>query len=180
MPIKPKTSLLNNWGRVKPRLQRLPKSKPLPAGVEVARDDESGTRIAYNPPASTMDPYVTPLPFIPIRLRPATTTTTDAGVQTRETALPPALNPRQQRTMLTSDQIASIKRRRDEGESKNALAREFGCSTLFISLVAPAAKGAKEAMLRAQEEVRQGWGERKRLVRAAQKTQRESWGYGAA
>ena len=183
MPVKPKDSLLNNWGRVKPRLQRLPKAKPLPLGTEIARDDATGTRIAYNPPASAMDPYVTPLAFIPLRLRAAmghpTSTAAASSTQTEDlSSLPPALNPRRERPMLTEDQIESIRRRRAEGESKNQLAREYGCSTLFVSLVAPAPKGAKEAMLRAHEEIRQGWGEKKRLVRAAQKTQRDSWGYG--
>lgn len=178
MPIKPKDSLLNGWGRVKPRLQRLPKAKPLPSGIEIVRDDATGTRIAYNPPASAMDPYVTPNAFLPFDLRPKTMASR-ASTAAAMAQLPPALNPRTERPMLTEDQIDDIRRRRAEGASKNELAREYGCSTLFVSLVAPAPRGAKTEMERTHEEARAKWGERKRLVRAAQATQRASWGYGA-
>ncbi|BFZ54404.1 hypothetical protein PYCC9005_001439 [Savitreella phatthalungensis] len=152
--------------------------RPLPEGIELAKDEATQTRIAYNPPASLMDPLVTPPPFIPLHMRSDLFT----GADTRYTLpadapLPPALNPKIERPVLSAGQIEELRAARESGASINALARKYGCSTLFVSLVAPAAKGAREERDAKHATDRRKWSDKKRALRTVQAELRDNWGY---
>ncbi|ORY83882.1 mitochondrial ribosomal protein subunit L20-domain-containing protein [Protomyces lactucae-debilis] len=175
MPIKPKDSRMVGFSRVKARPQRLPKLKPIPVGQELASDEASGTRIYYNPPASSPNALITPTVFLPKELRHLAKT----PVAISQGTLPPRLTPVKPQARLSPEQIEEVRTRRSEGAGINALAREFGVSTLFISLVAPLKKEARAAAAKQEEAIKATWSERKRMYREIRQTRRSDWGYTA-
>lgn len=175
MPIKPKDSRLVGFNRVKPRPQRLPKMKPIPEGHMLAADEASGTRIFFNPPASSPNALVTPSVFLPKQLRHLA----KPPVPVTRGKLPPRLSPARPNVVLSSEQIQEIRTRRSEGEGLNSLAKEYGVSTLFVSLVAPLQKEARAVATKQHEAVKETWSERKRMYRDIRQSRRNEWGYTA-
>lgn len=96
-----------------------------------------------------------------------------------ETALPPALHaPQSKRNLLSSEQIAQIQQLRNADpltNTKSKLAKKFGCSPLFISLVAPLAKEARQSKQMQHEMQKHSWGLNKRAGRAAREERRLLW-----
>lgn len=95
--------------------------------------------------------------------------------------LPPALRPKSRRAEsqpITPEQIATIQRLRKEDPitySKSKLAKEFNCSPLFVSIVAPLEKGVKQVKRQQDELKRQSWGLNKRVARAEREERRLLW-----
>ncbi len=59
--------------------------------------------------------------------------------------------------------------------TKSKLAKEFGCSPLFISIVAPLPKEVKAAKKQQDELKKQSWGLNKRVARAEREERRLLW-----
>ncbi|SPO21682.1 related to sulfide:quinone oxidoreductase, mitochondrial precursor [Ustilago trichophora] len=98
-------------------------------------------------------------------------------------SLPPALRPRSRRSgnasdAITPDQIATIQRLRKEDPityTKTKLAKQFNCSPLFVSIVAPLPKAVKQVKKQQDELKKQSWGLNKRVARAEREERRLLW-----
>lgn len=98
-------------------------------------------------------------------------------------SLPPALRPRsrsasQPTEAITADQIATIQRLRREDPityTKSKLAKQFNCSPLFISIVAPLPKAVKQVKKQQDDLKKQCWGLNKRVARAEREERRLLW-----
>ncbi|KAJ9477533.1 54S ribosomal protein L20, mitochondrial [Pseudozyma hubeiensis] len=101
-------------------------------------------------------------------------------------ALPPALRPRSRlsaqrdsiETAITPDQIAEIQRLRRQDPityTKTKLAKQFNCSPLFISIVAPLPKAVKQVKKQQDDLKKQSWGLNKRVARAEREERRLLW-----
>lgn len=51
----------------------------------------------------------------------------------------------------------------------------FGCSQLFVGMVAPKPKEEVKEIYKKVEEVKEGWGDKKKYFRAARQKRREEW-----
>lgn len=173
MPIKPKDSRLVGFNRVKPRLQRLPKTPPIPRGTTLAKDTSNGTELSYNPPASSPNPLVTPTPFLPKHLRELTHEVTNARY-----AIPPPLTKPREGTFLNPTQIDEIKELRASGQSAHSIARKFSTTSLFVSLVAPLSKTSRQEKLTSVNAHKASWSERKQAFAQVRQLKRASWGMG--
>lgn len=171
MPIKPKDSRLIGWGRVKPRPQRLPKRSPIPEGLQIAEDSATGSRLSYNPPASSPNPLITPMPFLPAHLRNTARPPVPDSHKIPPTPDQPA------RTMLNPQQIQEIKDLRMAGTSRKAIADQYSTTPFFVSLVAPLDRAEKSAALAAQQEATARWSQRKQVYRDIRYAKRASWGF---
>ncbi|KAN0059976.1 hypothetical protein ACQY0O_007949 [Thecaphora frezii] len=79
-----------------------------------------------------------------------TTSASAASSAVKESQLPPLLKQPTPKKMLTSAQIARVQQLRQLDPNRNTagkLAKKFGCSPLFIQIVAPAPKLVKEGRL---------------------------------
>ncbi len=93
--------------------------------------------------------------------------------------LPPPLNPIKEKSYnLTQEQIKEIQQLREKDPikwSRKKLAEKFGCSQLYIGIIAPV---SKERRIELQEEIneeieRMGW--KKRFIRNERTRRRELW-----
>lgn len=97
--------------------------------------------------------------------------------------LPPALRPRTravaaQPQIISPEQIATIQRLRKEDPiryTKTALAKQFNCSPLFVSIVAPLPKAVRQVKKQQEELKKQSWGLNKRVARAEREERRLLW-----
>jgi len=97
--------------------------------------------------------------------------------------LPPKLAPRHRQARgasntLTSEQIQEVQRLRSEDPFANTagkLAKQFGCSPTFVSMVAPAPKEVRQAREAEQQLRRATWGLNKRVSRAERRERRSLW-----
>jgi len=109
------------------------------------------------------------------------TSTSEAGLAKQTTPLPPSLKPiKQQKYHLTADDIAEIRRLRQEDPrtwTRVKLAEKFNCSQFFVSLCAqaPEVKVERDADL---EAVKSKWGRQKREAREERQRRKELWGRG--
>ncbi|SJX61277.1 related to sulfide:quinone oxidoreductase, mitochondrial precursor [Sporisorium reilianum f. sp. reilianum] len=151
---------------------------PLDASPDATRHTlPSGETFIVRPPPSTTPARSTiyqPQPLL--NAQPAS----DASV------LPPALRPRsrfaQQHpnidTAITLDQIAAIQRLRRQDPvtyTKTTLAKQFNCSPLFVSIVAPLPKAVREVKKQHDELKKASWGLNKRVARAEREERRLLW-----
>lgn len=100
-------------------------------------------------------------------------------------SLPPALRPSTYRAsqadrnaVITPEQIAKIQRLRKEDPIKNTktrLAKQFNCSPLFISIVAPLPKAVRQVKEQQDNLKKQSWGLNKRVARAEREERRLLW-----
>ncbi|TKY84927.1 hypothetical protein EX895_006007 [Sporisorium graminicola] len=101
-------------------------------------------------------------------------------------SLPPALRPRSRfaathpdvDTAITPDQIASIQRLRAQDPityTKTKLAKQFNCSPLFVSIVAPLPKEVRKVKKQQDELKKSSWGLNKRVARAEREERRLLW-----
>ena len=97
--------------------------------------------------------------------------------------LPPALakHHRQARAatnQVTDDQIAQMQVLRNQDPYTNTaghLAKEFGCSPTFVSIVAPAPKSVRQAREAESDLKKATWGMNKRISRAQRAERRALW-----
>lgn len=97
-------------------------------------------------------------------------------------SLPPTLHAETQRPWLSAEAIAEIRRLRKEDPAKwtrNALARKFNCTSLFVMKIAAADRKARREALekrdKEHEAARSKWGEKKAFFKEAAKKRREFW-----
>lgn len=95
--------------------------------------------------------------------------------------LPPPLRPTRPpaaRTDLSAEEIAELRALRAEDPiqyTAGALAKRFGCSPAFVSIVAPLSKELRERGAKDQKGVAHAWGLNKRVAREGRKARRELW-----
>jgi hypothetical protein len=128
----------------------------------------------HNPPSSVPTPYsLTTAPASPLLSKPSAAPASDN--------LPPALRPSQkagEQTRLTQAQMNELRELRlsdPKTYSCQVLARKYGCSPVFVSMVAPLPAEQRVEIERERESAKAQWGERKTLIRAARKRRREFW-----
>ncbi|KAH7340910.1 mitochondrial ribosomal protein subunit L20-domain-containing protein [Rhizoctonia solani] len=129
----------------------------------------------HNPPPSIPTPHsLTTAPISPLLSKPNSSSGTGY--------LPPELHPKPEieRPRLTQDQIEEIRRLRlsdPKNNSCQALAKQFNCTPIFVSMVAPLPKQKREELEKEQREAqkREQWGERKTLIREIRKKRRQFW-----
>ncbi|EPQ29618.1 uncharacterized protein PFL1_02837 [Pseudozyma flocculosa PF-1] len=137
------------------------------------------TFIVRPPPTSGTVASTTLIPQ-PLLSAPTPTPAAEAADRDALAALPPALkrNTRKGAKMLTSEQIAEVQQLRQLDPINNTagrLAKRFGCTPLFIQIVAPAPKVVKEGRL-ADAKLRElTWGANKRLAKAERDERRKLW-----
>jgi hypothetical protein len=127
----------------------------------------------HNPPSSVPTPHS-------LTTAPASPLLSKRSSHTSEPLLPPAL--RQEKPAngpkLNQAQIEEIKQLRYKDPKKNScqvLARQYGCSAIFVSMVAPLGKDQRQELEKEQNVLRGQWGERKQLIREIRKKRREFW-----
>ena len=129
--------------------------------------------VVFNPPPTAPTPYQTPPLFLPSD-DSRRTTLAEAYEYSNPYAsgsrpLPPLVDePRQKTYNCTAEQIAEIRKLRSSNPfqwTRKKLAEKFGCTEFFISLACPAPQEKLDAEKRKQEEVKSGWGRRKRAAR---------------
>ncbi|GAC72575.1 sulfide:quinone oxidoreductase [Moesziomyces antarcticus T-34] len=149
---------------------------PLDASPDAVRHTlPSGETFIVRPPPTASTPRSTiyqPQPLL----------SAEPLAEGAEASLPPALRPRSRKAAsdeaITPQQIAMIQRLRAEDpilNTKSKLAKEFGCSPLFISIVAPLPKEVKAAKKQQDELKKQSWGLNKRVARAEREERRLLW-----
>ena len=60
--------------------------------------------------------------------------------------------------------------------TREKLARQFNCSSLFIGIVCEAIQERKEQQVKVLEDIKSRWGRRRRAAREERAKRRESWG----
>lgn len=155
-----------------------------------ANTTDTSDHIIYNPPSSAPNVYHTPLKFLPktdprrrmhILIEAQSSASTDEAGSPKRTSLPPPLKPvRQQKYHLTADDIAEIRRLRQEDPrtwTRVKLAEKFNCSQFFVSLCAqaPEIKAERDVEL---EAVKSSWGRQKREAREDRQRRKQLWGRG--
>jgi len=103
-------------------------------------------------------------------------------VSSSSSFLPPPLKPRTRkvsrtiRNDLSSEEISKLQAFRETGASVNETAREFNCSSAFVSIVAPDQSGkAGELEKLRQAEEKSTWGWNKRVSRELRGARKEQW-----
>ena len=79
---------------------------------------------------------------------------------------------------MTDDQISQMQVLRNQDPYTNTaghLAKEFGCSPTFVSIVAPAPKSVRQAREAESELKKATWGMNKRISRAQRAERRPLW-----
>ncbi|KAF4541135.1 60s ribosomal protein [Lasiodiplodia theobromae] len=102
-----------------------------------------------------------------------------ATTVTKATSLPPPVRtPYTKKYHLTAADIEQIRALRKEDPAhwtRERLAHKFECSQFFVGLVAPAPDHAARKAAEI-EEVKKGWGRKKREAREDRRRRKESWG----
>ena len=146
--------------------------------------------IIHNPPSSAPTPLITPTLFLPKddprrELFAATATTTAAGAPAQEPGteakdLPPPLRePREKTYHLTPQDCRRMRALRDNNPVKwhrDALAKEFNCSTLFVGMVCQASDQRLQLMALRANKVKSRWGSKRTLAREERVKRRAGWG----
>ncbi|KAI8379436.1 mitochondrial ribosomal protein subunit L20-domain-containing protein [Radiomyces spectabilis] len=89
---------------------------------------------------------------------------------------PPLRAPYEKQRHLTEDQIAEMRRLRNQDPAKwtrKALAKKFNCSDLFVSIVAPTTKRSTNAAAVVDTSSEQGY--RRQLIAKNRQRRRELW-----
>lgn len=127
----------------------------------------------HNPPSSVPTPHsLTTAPASPLLSKRAPNADTSS--------LPPEIRPKAKSAgpKLTQPQIEEMRKLRLQDPKTNScqvLARKYGCSPVFVSMVAPLPAEQRKEVEKELNEQREEWGERKRLVREIRKKRREFW-----
>jgi hypothetical protein len=138
----------------------------------------------HRPPPTASSPFsFTTAPASPL-LRPApprTTTDHDPPV----VPLPPLIRPSAGKTppaRASDEVVAEIRRLRLSNPSeysRKRLAQMFGCTPGFVGAIASVGQAARRGLVEKRDaehaKMREGWGERKALVRSMRLKRREYW-----
>ena len=131
----------------------------------------------HRPPPSASTPFsYTVNPSSPLLLG-------ESPPRATGSALPPPLAPpKLERPRLSDDKIREIQRLRAQDPkryTRTMLAEMFGCSSAFVSYVAPLAHSEQKAALsrreRVHEKARAQWGEKTALLHEIRKKRKEFW-----
>jgi len=166
----------SSFRRMKQRLRVKPDAS-FTASPKSAQQDH----IIFNPPSSSPSIYHTPLKFIPPEDKRRDLPSAIRTV-TPMPRLPPAVRESYQKQYaLTSEDIAEIRRLRmmdPELWTRDKLAKQFNCSSLFIGIVCEESRERKQQQVKALEDIKSRWGLRRRAAREDRMRRRESWGRG--
>lgn len=133
----------------------------------------------HRPPPTAPTPFsLTTAPASPL-LRPR------PSLGCRDIPLPPFLRPSAERpepgrvSEETIREIRLLRHSKPRVYSRGRLAKMFGCTETFVARVAALRKPERKALVKEREarheRVREGWGERKGMVRAVRAKRREYW-----
>jgi hypothetical protein len=127
----------------------------------------------HNPPSAVPTPYS-------LTTAPASPLLSKRSPETSEPLLPPALRQAKpaQGPKLNQAQIEEIKQLRYKDPKTNScqvLARQYGCSPIFVSMIAPLGKEQRQELDKERNASQESWGERKQLIRAIRRKRREFW-----
>ena len=150
--------------------------------------------IVYNPPSSAPTPLITPTLFLPkddprreLFATSTTTSTTAAAAtaaalkpDTEAKELPPPLREPYEKTYhLTLQDCKRMRALRNSSPAKwhrNALAKEFNCSTLFVGMVCQASDDRLKLMALRADRAKSRWGTKRALAREERAKRRAGWG----
>jgi hypothetical protein len=137
--------------------------------------------IIFNPPSSSPSVYHTPLKFmLPEDKRRDLLSAIRTDCPTPQLS-PAVREPYQKQYTLTSEDIAEVRRLRTSDPelwTRNKLAKQFNCSSLFIGIVCEASQERKQQQVKVLEDIKSRWGQRRRTAREDRTRRRESWGRG--
>ncbi|KAF8610036.1 hypothetical protein BDV93DRAFT_539951 [Ceratobasidium sp. AG-I] len=129
----------------------------------------------HNPPSSVPTPHsLTTAPASPLLSKRTANTNIDTSL------LPPEIRPKATSAgpKLTQPQIEEMRKLRLQDPKTNScqvLARKYGCSPVFVSMVAPLPADQRKELEKDQNAIRGQWGDRKQLIREIRKRRREFW-----
>ncbi|KAI9817026.1 MAG: hypothetical protein M1832_004743 [Thelocarpon impressellum] len=155
--------------------------KPEPSFLKTGSSPQQD-HIVFNPPSSAPSVYHTPSIFLPKddRRRDLAAVAYPSKTSAASKRLPPPVRkPYEKKYHLKEPEIAEIRRLRREDPvtwSREALAKKFECSSLFIGIVCEATKEHKEKQSRIIEAVKSRWGRKRRTAREDRGRRRETWG----
>ncbi|KAL8833388.1 MAG: hypothetical protein Q9170_004298 [Blastenia crenularia] len=147
--------------------------KPDPSFANSITADQLREHVVFNPPSSSPSPYQTPAAFLP-RSDPRRSLLTQAHdhanpyAQPNKRLPPPVEKPVEKRYHLKEEEIAEIRRLRQEDPAtwtRNKLARKFDCSDLFVAMICEASPERKAQQQKGLDEIRARWGNRRRHAR---------------
>jgi len=175
-PARPCRRNESSFRRTKQRLRVKP-SASFTSSPHSAQQDH----IVFNPPSSSPSVYHTPLKFIPPEDKRRDLLSA-IHTDTPTPQLPPAVRqPYQKQYTLTSEDIAEVRRLRIADPqlwTRDKLAKQFNCSSLFIAIVCEANQDRKKQQIKVLEDTKSRWGLRRRTAREGRTRRRESWGRG--
>ncbi|KAI9778427.1 MAG: hypothetical protein M1839_008073 [Geoglossum umbratile] len=166
----------SSYRRTKQRLRVKPDASftSLTFSPESVRRDH----IIFNPPSSSPSVYHTPLRFIPPEDKRRDLLSA-IRVDAPTSRLPPAVRESYQKQYhLTPEDITEVRRLRTvnpEKWTRDKLAKQFNCSSLFIGIVCEASKERKEQQVKVLEDIKSRWGLRRRTAREDRTRRRELW-----
>ncbi|KAL8721959.1 MAG: hypothetical protein Q9225_001473 [Loekoesia sp. 1 TL-2023] len=158
--------------------------KPDPSFVSAITADQLQQHVVFNPPSSSPSPYQTPAAFLPPSdpRRSLLTQAHDHGnpyAQPNKRLPPPVEKPVEKRYHLKEEEIAEIRRLRQEDPvtwTRNKLAKKFDCSDFFVAMICEASPERKAQQQKALDEIRARWGNRRRYAREDRQKRRALWG----
>ncbi|KAG9124908.1 hypothetical protein FRC07_009765 [Ceratobasidium sp. 392] len=165
------SSAVRNYAVARPNPH--PKDPVLTSPTAKVQQITPDVTFIHNPPSSVPTPYsLTTAPASPLLVK--------RNSEPRSEPFPPELRPTKpsNELKLSQTQIEEIKQLRYADPKTNscqALARRFGCTPLFVSMVAPLRQEQRQELEREQKALREKWGEQKRLKREIRKKRREFW-----
>ncbi|KAH9080241.1 mitochondrial ribosomal protein subunit L20-domain-containing protein [Lactarius deliciosus] len=137
---------------------------------------EDLTFIHRSPPSASTPFSYTINPTSPLLLAESPPAATSSSLP------PPLAQPKLERPRLSDDKITEMQRLRMQDPkryTRQRLAEKFGCSSAFVSYVAPLARSEKKAALerreRTHEKARARWGEKAALIHEIRKKRKEYW-----
>lgn len=170
------------WPRPKPGTAERPPYRPPdplinnPNATVTVLSDEDLTFVHRPPPTASSPQSFTTNPTSPL-LRPKN--------EPKNSPLPPLIRPSAEKaspSRLSDENVAKLKqlRRSDPKKySRTVLAKMFGCTQGFVSLVAALPKTQRKAMRKAREAehqaIRDKWSQKHSLVKAIQVKKKEFW-----
>ncbi|KAH9045045.1 mitochondrial ribosomal protein subunit L20-domain-containing protein [Lactarius hengduanensis] len=137
---------------------------------------EDLTFIHRSPPSASTPFSYTINPTSPLLLAESPPAATSSSLP------PPLAQPKLERRRLSDDKITEMQHLRVQDPkryTRQRLAEMFGCSSAFVSYVAPLARSEKKAALerreRMHEKARAQWGEKAALIHEIRKKRKEYW-----
>lgn len=136
--------------------------------------------IIYNPPSSAPSAFRTPTKFLPlndVRRKLRTDSPIEESIPVDK--LPPVFrNTQEKKQHLTAKDIEEIRQLRAKDPmtwSRGKLAKNFGCSALFIGQVCEASPYKKQVQRQLLEAVKSRWGPKRAMAREDRQLRKELW-----